>query len=288
MRYTSRPELYDLEYSFKDYAAEVATLEGSSASGNPNARTLLDVACGTGKHLEHLRARFDVRGSRPRRGLLERRPRARARRAAARRRTCATSTSAGTFDVVTCLFSAIGFVGDLDGLAAAARSFAAPPRTRAASRSSSRGSRPTCGSPNRPHLLTHEEPGLVLARVTLSGLRDERISTTEMHYLVATPPASSTSSSTTTSTSSPTTRCAARSRRPGSRVEHDPDGPDRPRALDRLAVDRRRRPPPTRRPRSTERRSRPSAGRARARRRTRRRATAGAEACRAAARATRR
>ena len=41
--------------------------------------------------------------------------------------------------------------------------------------------------PNRPHLLTHEEPDLVLARATVSGLRDERISTTEMHYLVATP-----------------------------------------------------------------------------------------------------
>ena len=27
----------------------------------------------------------------------------------------------------------------------------------------------------------------MLARVTLSGLRDERISTTEMHYVVATP-----------------------------------------------------------------------------------------------------
>jgi hypothetical protein len=27
----------------------------------------------------------------------------------------------------------------------------------------------------------------VLARATVSGLRDERISTTEMHYLVATP-----------------------------------------------------------------------------------------------------
>jgi len=40
---------------------------------------------------------------------------------------------------------------------------------------------------NRPHLLTHEEPELVLARATVSGLRDERVSTTEMHYLVATP-----------------------------------------------------------------------------------------------------
>ncbi len=40
---------------------------------------------------------------------------------------------------------------------------------------------------NRPHLLTYEAPELVLARATVSGLRDERVSTTEMHYVVATP-----------------------------------------------------------------------------------------------------
>ena len=61
MQYTSRPELYDLEYSFKDYAGEVATLERIVRERNPDASTLLDVACGTGKHLEHLRTRFDVR-----------------------------------------------------------------------------------------------------------------------------------------------------------------------------------------------------------------------------------
>jgi hypothetical protein len=31
-----------------------------------------------------------------------------------------------------------------------------------------------------------EEEGIALARVTLSGLRDERVSTTEMHYVLAT------------------------------------------------------------------------------------------------------
>ena len=39
---------------------------------------------------------------------------------------------------------------------------------------------------NRPGNAKHGRQ-LVLARATVSGLRDERISTTEMHYLVATP-----------------------------------------------------------------------------------------------------
>ena len=185
MQYTSRPELYDLEYSFKDYEDEVATLEAIVRERHPNAKTLLDVACGTGKHLEHLRARFTCEGTDIDEGLL-RVARERVPDVPLHQADMRDFDLGRTFDVVTCLFSAIGFVGSPDGLAAAARSFA---------RHLEPGGlalvepwlTPDVWLPNRPHLLTHEEPGLVLARATLSGLRDERISTTEMHYVVATP-----------------------------------------------------------------------------------------------------
>ena len=185
MPYTSRPELYDLEYSFKDYAGEVATIERIVRERNAGATTLLDVACGTGKHLDHLSTRFECEGADLDEGLLD----------VARQRVPGVPLHHADmrdfdlgrqFDVVTCLFSAIGFVGGPDGLAAAARTFA---------RHLNAGGiavvepwlTPDRWMVNRPHLLTHEEPGLVLARATVSGLRDERISTTEMHYLVATP-----------------------------------------------------------------------------------------------------
>jgi SAM-dependent methyltransferase len=185
MPYTLRPELYDLEYSFKDYAGEAATLERVIRERSPDARTLLDVACGTGKHLEHLRAGFQCEGTDLDDGLLR----------VARDRVPDVPLHHGDmrdfdlgrqFDVVTCLFSAIGFVGGPDGLAATARTFA---------KHVSPGGlaliepwlTPDVWMVNRPHLLTHEEPELVLARATVSGLRDERVSTTEMHYLVATP-----------------------------------------------------------------------------------------------------
>lgn len=185
MPYTSRPELYDLEYSFKDYAGEVATLETIVRERHPNAKTLLDVACGTGKHLEHLHARFTCEGSDIDEGLL-RIARERVPDVPLHHADMRDFDLGRTYDVVTCLFSAIGFVGGPDGLAAAARSFA---------RHLEPGGlalvepwlTPDVWIPNRPHLLTHEEPGLVLARATLSGLRGERISTTEMHYVVATP-----------------------------------------------------------------------------------------------------
>ncbi|MGN6798573.1 MAG: class I SAM-dependent methyltransferase [Gaiellaceae bacterium] len=185
MAYTRRPELYDLEYSFKDYAKEAATLERIIGERNPDAKTLLDVACGTGKHLEHLRRTFECEGADLDEGLLgvarDRVPDVPLHHADMR-----DFDLGRRFDVITCLFSAIGFVGGTDGLTATARAFA---------RHLNAGGivlvepwiTPDAWMTNRPHLLTYEEPAFALARVTVSGLRDERISTTEMHYLVATP-----------------------------------------------------------------------------------------------------
>lgn len=184
MPYTRRPELYDLEYSFKDYAAESATIARIVRERKPDARTLLDVACGTGKHLEHLRREFACEGVDLDEGLLavarERLPGVELRQGDMR-----TLDLGRTFDAVTCLFSAIGFVGGPDGLDAAAQAFA---------RQLEPGGvllvepwlTPDVWLPDRPHVLAADADGIALARVTLSGLRDERVSTTEMHYVVAT------------------------------------------------------------------------------------------------------
>jgi SAM-dependent methyltransferase len=185
MPYASRPELYDLEYAEKDYAAEADTIAGIVHERNPGAETLLDVACGTGKHLEHLRTRFACEGVDLDGGLL----------AVARERLSDIPLHQGDmrtlalgrrYDAVTCLFSAIGFLRSIDELDATARALAQhlepggvllvePWIT------------PGEWIPNRPHVLSANAPGIALARVTLSGLRDERISTTEMHYVIGTP-----------------------------------------------------------------------------------------------------
>jgi SAM-dependent methyltransferase len=183
--YASRPELYDLEYAFKDYAAECAAIAQIVRERKPGARTLLDVACGTGKHLELLRGEFDCEGVDLDEGLLglarERLPGLPLHQGDMR-----TLDLGRTFDAVTCLFSSIGFVGSIDGLHAAAQAFA---------RHLAPGGvllvepwiTPDAWIPNRPHALAGNGEGIAFGRVTISGLRDERISTTEMHFTVATP-----------------------------------------------------------------------------------------------------
>ena len=60
--FTKTAQHYDAVYSDKDYSSEVATLVSLIRERIPNAKTLLDVACGTGKHLEHLVKEFDCTG----------------------------------------------------------------------------------------------------------------------------------------------------------------------------------------------------------------------------------
>jgi len=56
--YTRSAEFYDALYAFKDYAKEAHLLIDLVRQRRPDAASLLDVACGTGKHLEVFRDCF--------------------------------------------------------------------------------------------------------------------------------------------------------------------------------------------------------------------------------------
>jgi SAM-dependent methyltransferase len=108
--FTRSAALYDPLYAtFKDYPREVERVRELIGERVPEARTLLDVACGTGKHLELLREHFDVAGLDLDPELL----------GIARQRLAGvelheadmTDFDLGRrFDVVACLFSSIGYV----------------------------------------------------------------------------------------------------------------------------------------------------------------------------------
>ncbi|MGH2764848.1 MAG: class I SAM-dependent methyltransferase [Actinomycetota bacterium] len=107
---------YDAVYSWKDYPAEAGTLHDLIQERRPGARTLLDVACGTGKHLELLREHYEVEGVDLDPEMI----------AIARERLGddvplhvgdMTAFDLGrAFDVVTCLFSSIAYTRTDDRL----------------------------------------------------------------------------------------------------------------------------------------------------------------------------
>jgi SAM-dependent methyltransferase len=116
--FTRSAAFYDAIYSFKDYAAEAELVHAAIQSRSPGAASLLDVACGTGKHLEHLRGHYRAEGLDLDERLL----------AIARERCPQLAFHQGdmvdfdlgrTFDAVTCLFSAIGYATTTEALRSA-------------------------------------------------------------------------------------------------------------------------------------------------------------------------
>lgn len=55
-------ELYDASEEAHDYRGDSDALRGMIEARLPEATTLLDLACGTGRHLPYLRERFEVEG----------------------------------------------------------------------------------------------------------------------------------------------------------------------------------------------------------------------------------
>ena len=116
--FTESAEFYDALYRFKDYEAAAEEVDRLIRTHAPGARTLLDVGCGTGRHLAVLRRRYDVQGLDLNPKLL----------AVARERCPGVPLHEADmadfqldqrFDAVTCLFSSIGYVKTLDRMRAA-------------------------------------------------------------------------------------------------------------------------------------------------------------------------
>jgi SAM-dependent methyltransferase len=174
---------YDAMYSWKDYAAEAKAVDAIvRRAKRSQGATLLDVACGTGAHLGHLRKRYKVEGVDLDAGML----------LVARKRLRGVKFHLGDmrrfdlgrqFDAVVCLFSAIGYARTVTGLNQALERLAAhtkpggvvvvePWITPAAFRA------------GRSGVQVGESGGVKVARAFKTS-RQGRISLLEFDYLIA-------------------------------------------------------------------------------------------------------
>ncbi|MEO8445844.1 MAG: class I SAM-dependent methyltransferase [bacterium] len=107
--YNKSAKFYDALYHFIDYKTSSDRLREIINAYNPDAKTLLDTACGTGKHIGHLKEHFKTEGLDINGELLE----------------IARIRNPGSifhefdmtdfelnkkYDVITCLFSSIAYV----------------------------------------------------------------------------------------------------------------------------------------------------------------------------------
>lgn len=178
--------LYDLIYEGlgKDYAAESAELHTLIQARCKGARSLLDVACGTGGHLVHLREWYEVEGVDLDPGMLSR-ARRRLPGVSLHEADMASFSLGRRFDAVTCLFSSIGYLSSHDELQRAVATFSRhlnpggvlvidgwvrPDRWR---------------GPGTIHVETVEADDMTVVRMSRST-RDGAVTCLEIHHLVAT------------------------------------------------------------------------------------------------------
>jgi SAM-dependent methyltransferase len=175
---------YDAIYSWKDYPGEAERIDAAIRFRRPGAETLLDVACGTGKHLELLRDRYRVEGVDLDPEMLEI---ARARLGPGLPLHVGDMRDfdlGRAFDVVTCLFSSIGYARTEEDLRRTVGTLV---------RHAGPGGvvlvepwfTPDQWTPGHLSGIFVDEPDLKIARLALSGPMTTPMTMT-FHYLVGT------------------------------------------------------------------------------------------------------
>jgi SAM-dependent methyltransferase len=121
--YQYSAEFFDIRYAHKDYASEAAILTKLLDRIHPSAVTLLDVACGTGRHVEYLRSRYQVEALDLNPTLLQI-ARTRLSDVPLHEADMSSFNLGRSFDVVTCFFASVPYLGSLNRLRDAISSMA--------------------------------------------------------------------------------------------------------------------------------------------------------------------
>lgn len=183
--YANNGRYYDLVYGWKDYKKETETIKRLITKFKiNNGNKLLDIGCGTGEHLKFMSHNYDCVGLDINPGLLT----------IASRKNKDINFREGNmvnfkidmnFDVITCLFSAIGYVRTLDNLEKTLKNLFShlnlggvliiEPWFNKKSKNF---------KVNVPFLTTFEDKDVKIARLSMAKIKDD-LSIMDTHYLVA-------------------------------------------------------------------------------------------------------
>ena len=183
MLYRELAKYYDKIYHWKDYTIETEKIKElikkfKTTPGN----SLLEVGCGTGHHIQHLQDTYQCTGVDLNEEILlvarEKHPNTEFIQA-----NMVNMDLGRSFDVITCLFSSIGYVKTYSNLEKALNGF---------SRHLFSGGvaiiepwfTKDVYSVGRPSITVYEDDDLKIARVNVSEINGD-VSVMDMHYLIA-------------------------------------------------------------------------------------------------------
>jgi len=181
--YGEQARYYDLIYSFKDFAEDARKIISLiSKYRNIGGNDLLEIACGTGEHLKYLNKKYNCLGIDLNQGMLNV-AKNKVKGVKFERANMINFDLNKEFDIITCLFSSIGYVKTKDNLRKTINNFAKhlkkgglvliePWFTKKSYRS------------GFPHITTYQDDNIKIARCSVSEVKGD-VSILDMHYLVA-------------------------------------------------------------------------------------------------------
>lgn len=183
--YRELAKYYDLVYLWKDYKKEAEKIKKIiSKHKKSEGKELLDVACGTGKHLKYLKNSFSCTGTDINTQIL-RVAKKNVKGIVFKKADMITLNLDKKFDVITCLFSSIGYVRTYSNLRKTINNFGKHLKTGGVLiiepwliKSFYRT--------GLPHMTTYDGEDMKIARLNTNISKIKRgISIMDMHYLIA-------------------------------------------------------------------------------------------------------
>lgn len=181
--YRELAKYYDLIYTFKDYKKEAVRIRTLvSKYKKSKGKELLDFACGMGHHLNHLKEEFSCTGVDISGQILDV-AKKNVEGVSFEKADMTTLDLGKRFDVITCLFSSIGYVRTYTNLRKTIRNFTKHLKKGGVVLIEPWFTKLTY-IPGSPHMSIYDGKDIKIARLNVSELRGS-LSVMDMHYLIA-------------------------------------------------------------------------------------------------------